>query len=112
MLPVLLRFDGEPEVDKLVRAALSRYDLGFTWHIDENASYGTVLQGNIVYRFPSLQRTASIWSSLYDQESFSEKPWIFRYSEYLAICDLCALTLFLIILPICLMACTGLIVIF
>jgi hypothetical protein len=37
------------------------------------------LQGNILYRFPSLQRTASKWSGLYDQEPFFENPWMFRY---------------------------------
>ncbi|MCO5587755.1 hypothetical protein L7F22_041707 [Adiantum nelumboides] len=54
MLPVLLRFDGEPEVDKV---------------------------GNILYRFPSLQRTASRWSipsATFDtSEPFSENSWAF-----------------------------------
>lgn len=54
MLPVLLRFDGEPDVDK---------------------------QGNILYRFPSLQRTALRWSKptrTFDAlEQFSEDPWEF-----------------------------------
>ncbi|KAH7442961.1 hypothetical protein KP509_02G010100 [Ceratopteris richardii] len=53
MLPVLLRFDGEPEVDK---------------------------SGNIVYRFPSLQRTASQWFSAatFDvSEPFTENSWAF-----------------------------------
>eukprot|EP00250_Pteridium_aquilinum_P033184 c5290_g1_i1 orf=183-1754(-) len=54
MLPVLLRFDGEPEVDNL---------------------------GNILYRFPSLQRTASRWSipsRTFDaSENFTENTWAF-----------------------------------
>lgn len=54
MLPVLLRFDGEPEVDKL---------------------------GNILYRFPSLQRTASRWSrqrkTFDDIQPFAEMLWPF-----------------------------------
>lgn len=58
MLPVLLRFDGEPEVDK---------------------------SGNILYRFPSLQRTASGWSSqrktLYGMQPFQEARWPFSMAS-------------------------------
>eukprot|EP00249_Psilotum_nudum_P020580 c27768_g1_i1 orf=489-2204(-) len=55
VLPVLLRFDGQPEVDQ---------------------------KGNILYRFPSLQRTASGWSRRRSDrvekiQSFKEKHWTF-----------------------------------
>ncbi|OEL25765.1 Uncharacterized protein BAE44_0013214 [Dichanthelium oligosanthes] len=65
ILPVLLRFQGHPEVDE---------------------------QGNILYRFPSLQRTASSksggsreyvgtkWSAMFGgvEKYLEEKPWKFR----------------------------------
>ncbi|KAK2655281.1 hypothetical protein Ddye_008333 [Dipteronia dyeriana] len=68
ILPVLIRFDGQPEVDE---------------------------EGNIVYRFPSLQRTASSkrsgmkeyvgrrWTDLVGgNEFFRENIWEFRFSLY------------------------------
>ncbi|PKU64354.1 Uncharacterized protein MA16_Dca005277 [Dendrobium catenatum] len=72
ILPVLLRFDGHPEVDD---------------------------EGNILYRFPSLQRTASSqrasrkeyvgkkWAQWVDgiQKFFEEKKWSFRLAAELEV---------------------------
>jgi hypothetical protein len=68
VLPVLLRFDGHPEVDD---------------------------KGNILYRFPSLQRTAVDWLGRRKATSseglpnvyFSESQWNFRYSVICLIPD-------------------------
>ncbi|CAH8330303.1 unnamed protein product [Eruca vesicaria subsp. sativa] len=54
ILPVLLRFDGQPELDEEV------YDFWLQCFLRSfSLEVYSVTQGNILYRFPSLQRTAS-----------------------------------------------------
>lgn len=88
ILPVLLRFQGHPEVDE---------------------------QGNILYRFPSLQRTASSkgggsreyvgtkWSAMFSgvEKFMEEKPWEFskaNASERAMVAGLGGLNLFGVII--------------
>lgn len=88
ILPVLLRFQGHPEVDE---------------------------QGNILYRFPSLQRTASSkgsgvreyvgnkWSAMFSsvEKYLEEKPWKFskaNASERAMVAGLGGLNLFGVII--------------
>ncbi|KAF8693308.1 hypothetical protein HU200_038696 [Digitaria exilis] len=88
ILPVLLRFQGHPEVDE---------------------------QGNILYRFPSLQRTASSksgrireyvgtkWSAMFGEveKYLEEKPWTFskaNASEKAMVAGLGGLNLFGVII--------------
>nr|CAB3449936.1 unnamed protein product [Digitaria exilis] len=78
ILPVLLRFQGHPEVDEQLHS--------------EHGFLDIIAIGNILYRFPSLQRTASSksgrireyvgtkWSAMFGEveKYLEEKPWTFR----------------------------------
>lgn len=87
ILPVLLRFDGQPEVDEQVCTKFQDFKV-FLKKINNNnnKNYITV-QGNILYRFPSLQRTGGRkeyvgrkWNEFVGgvDKFFKEKKWDFR----------------------------------
>ncbi|RVX11816.1 Uncharacterized protein, chloroplastic [Vitis vinifera] len=89
ILPVLLRFEGQPEVDE---ESITFFDENNSEHNLRSAVLeANLIQGNILYRFPSLQRTASSqrsgrkeyvgkrWTDWVDgvEKFFKEKKWQF-----------------------------------
>ncbi|RVW48082.1 Uncharacterized protein, chloroplastic [Vitis vinifera] len=71
ILPVLLRFEGQPEVDE---ESITFFDENNSEHNLRSAVLeANLIQGNILYRFPSLQRTASSQRS--GRKEYVGKRW-------------------------------------